>query len=114
MKFRVTDKDQGDNANLHFWLSPDASTMFMVDEDGALESRTPLDREIRAQYTFIVMVRDSGTPAFTSTATVNLIVQVRYAFRSSIFFFAVLENSYQSNRENSYEKKKSLSKLISS
>lgn len=70
----ATDRDIGMNGQIMFSLpSQHQMTLpFIVFPNGTVQSNRPLNRELKSNYDFIVMVTDRGVPALSSTAKVSV------------------------------------------
>ena len=73
----ATDHDQGTNGSVSFYLSEQTEFLypgqFHVDSNsGKVVSRAAFDREQNAVFSIIVIAKDHGTPALSSSATVSL------------------------------------------
>uniref|UniRef100_A0A8C8IWR7 Protocadherin-16 n=1 Tax=Oncorhynchus tshawytscha TaxID=74940 RepID=A0A8C8IWR7_ONCTS len=71
---RATDLDTGDSGEMTYKITAgDLSGDFRVDrKSGVLSTSRPLDRERRARYSLTVTALDGGSPALSSTATVEV------------------------------------------
>uniref|UniRef100_A0A8K9Y0V4 Protocadherin-16 n=1 Tax=Oncorhynchus mykiss TaxID=8022 RepID=A0A8K9Y0V4_ONCMY len=71
---RATDLDAGDSGEMTYKITAgDPSGDFRVDrKSGVLSTSRPLDRERRARYSLTVTALDGGSPALSSTATVEV------------------------------------------
>uniref|UniRef100_A0A8C7FQE9 Protocadherin-16 n=1 Tax=Oncorhynchus kisutch TaxID=8019 RepID=A0A8C7FQE9_ONCKI len=71
---RATDLDTGDSGEMTYKITAgDPSGDFRVDrKSGVLSTSRPLDRERRARYSLTVTALDGGSPALSSTATVEV------------------------------------------
>ncbi|XP_070982811.1 protocadherin-16-like [Oncorhynchus clarkii lewisi] len=70
---RATDLDAGDSGEMTYKITGDPSGDFRVDrKSGVLSTSRPLDRERRARYSLTVTALDGGSPALSSTATVEV------------------------------------------
>nr|XP_023822931.1 protocadherin-16-like [Salvelinus alpinus] len=71
---RATDLDTGDSGEMTYKITTgDPSGDFRVDrKSGVLSTSRPLDRERRARYSLTVTALDGGSPALSSTATVEV------------------------------------------
>ena len=68
------DADEGLNKQLSFSLS--GSSAFTINSSsGEIYTAIPLDRETQSVYSFQVQAVDSGTPALSSTATVEITLE---------------------------------------
>ncbi|XP_059140179.1 protocadherin alpha-4-like [Physella acuta] len=70
----ASDKDDGINAVCKFRLITDPSGSFAVSESGVITTSKSFDRESVDHYLITVMVQDSGTPSFSSTSTLTIVV----------------------------------------
>lgn len=74
------DADEGANSLIHYSLAPvspdtpDTQPFFINSETGAILLHRWIDREKKAEYTFLAVATDSGVPARSSTALVRIIV----------------------------------------
>ncbi|KAI4894375.1 hypothetical protein NFI96_017390, partial [Prochilodus magdalenae] len=73
---KATDQDSGDGGRLEYRISAgDPDGDFRLDSSsGALSTSRPLDREKRDSYFLEVVAQDHGSPALSSTATVEITV----------------------------------------
>uniref|UniRef100_A0A8K9ULG1 Protocadherin-16 n=1 Tax=Oncorhynchus mykiss TaxID=8022 RepID=A0A8K9ULG1_ONCMY len=71
---RAIDLDTGDSGEMTYTITTgDPSGDFRVDrKSGVLSTSRPLDREHRARYSLTVTALDGGSPALSSTATVEV------------------------------------------
>ncbi|CAB1348859.1 unnamed protein product [Coregonus sp. 'balchen'] len=71
---RATDLDTGDSGEMTYKITEgDPSGDFRVDrKSGVLSTSRPLDRERRARYSLTVTALDGGSPALSSTATIEV------------------------------------------
>ncbi|XP_019645840.1 PREDICTED: protocadherin Fat 4-like [Branchiostoma belcheri] len=70
----ATDVDNGTNGEVNYYIT-DATVPFTVDNTtGVISTSGGLDRETVSSYTFLVTVRDRGTPQFSDQATVTVSV----------------------------------------
>ncbi|XP_052323476.1 protocadherin-16 [Oncorhynchus keta] len=71
---RAIDLDTGDSGEMTYKITTgDPSGDFRVDrKSGVLSTSRPLDRERRARYSLTVTALDGGSPALSSTATVEV------------------------------------------
>eukprot|EP00063_Salmo_salar_P095100 XP_014069935.1 PREDICTED: protocadherin-16-like [Salmo salar] len=71
---RASDLDTGDSGEMTYKITAgDPSGDFRVDrKSGVLSTSRPLDRERRARYSLTVTALDGGSPALSSTATVEV------------------------------------------
>uniref|UniRef100_A0A4W5MZ02 Dachsous cadherin-related 1a n=1 Tax=Hucho hucho TaxID=62062 RepID=A0A4W5MZ02_9TELE len=71
---RAIDLDTGDSGEMTYKITTgDPSGDFRVDmKSGVLSTSRPLDREGRARYSLTVTALDGGSPALSSTATVEV------------------------------------------
>ncbi|CAB1348868.1 unnamed protein product [Coregonus sp. 'balchen'] len=71
---RATDLDTGDSGEMTYKITAgDPSGDFCMDrKSGVLSTSRPLDRERRARYSLTVTALDGGSPALSSTATVEV------------------------------------------
>uniref|UniRef100_A0A8C8IWS8 Protocadherin-16 n=1 Tax=Oncorhynchus tshawytscha TaxID=74940 RepID=A0A8C8IWS8_ONCTS len=71
---RAIDLDTGDSGEMTYKITTgDPSGDFRVDrKSGVLSTSRPLDREHRARYSLTVTALDGGSPALSSTATVEV------------------------------------------
>ncbi|XP_061408402.1 protocadherin-9-like isoform X2 [Lethenteron reissneri] len=93
----ATDRDMDKNAEMVYFLGPDAPTMFHMDpETGIISLTEQLDREKKSNYSFTILAKDQGIPVLEGNATV--IVNVldvndnRPRFSLAEFDFYVNEN----------------------
>uniref|UniRef100_A0ACB8E7L0 Uncharacterized protein n=1 Tax=Sphaerodactylus townsendi TaxID=933632 RepID=A0ACB8E7L0_9SAUR len=72
IKIEATDKDSGTNSLLHYEIFPGPGhEIFQINSDtGEITTAISLDRETQEIFTIKVMVRDSGSPVLSSTASV--------------------------------------------
>ncbi|KAG8507314.1 Protocadherin-23 [Galemys pyrenaicus] len=72
IRVEAADKDSGINSELQFEILPGASFgLFQINPDtGEVVTTTRLDREVQEVFTLLVLVRDGGLPALSSTTTV--------------------------------------------
>lgn len=93
----AVDLDLAENAEVTYSLPEAPRAYFGVDpETGFITAKASLNREEQAHYRFDVYASDSGTPARTGTAIVELIVMdvndERPTFLSPTYSFGVGEN----------------------
>uniref|UniRef100_A0A674E8H8 Protocadherin-16 n=1 Tax=Salmo trutta TaxID=8032 RepID=A0A674E8H8_SALTR len=71
---RASDLDTGDSGEMTYKITAgDPSGDFRVDrKSGVLSTSRPLDRERKARYSLTVTALDGGSPALSSTATVEV------------------------------------------
>lgn len=75
----ATDHDQGTNGSVIYSISPATllkhpDTFHIDSSTGKLSNTGSFDRESRARYELKVIAKDQGTPALSSTATVELTI----------------------------------------
>ncbi|KAL3880300.1 hypothetical protein ACJMK2_032548 [Sinanodonta woodiana] len=70
----VRDIDEGQNAQFAISLSNRTSSFFpfIVFRDGKVKCNTALDREVKSEYFFTVVVTDPGTPLLSSLTKVRI------------------------------------------
>ncbi|KAI8511673.1 hypothetical protein Bbelb_107730 [Branchiostoma belcheri] len=70
----ATDVDNGTNGEVNYYIT-DTTVPFTVDNTtGVISTSGGLDRETASSYTFLVTVRDRGTPQFSDETTVTVSV----------------------------------------
>ena len=74
MSLKAVDEDEGDNGEVLYAVEGGATDQFDIFPDGRLYLKTFLDREDTAFYSVMVVVRDKGRPARSSTAMVVIYV----------------------------------------
>lgn len=98
----ATDHDQGTNGSVIYSISPVTHLkypdMFHVDPStGKVTNQARFDRETRAKYEVQVVAKDQGTPALSSTATIQLTVSDvndnEARFYPMEYFFTVTEDT---------------------
>ncbi|VDP65706.1 unnamed protein product [Echinostoma caproni] len=71
----ATDEDEGENAQLAYWLTGQDADFFQVNEkNGQVSVRRLLDRESRDLLTFQIHCTDHGSPALNASAEVIVAV----------------------------------------
>ncbi|KAJ7422055.1 hypothetical protein BTVI_15640 [Pitangus sulphuratus] len=71
--FNVRDRDSGANGDVSLQISPDVPfAIRSLQNHFSLVTRESLDRESTSQYTVVLIARDGGSPALTTTLTLLL------------------------------------------
>uniref|UniRef100_A0AC35U3N5 Fucosyltransferase n=1 Tax=Rhabditophanes sp. KR3021 TaxID=114890 RepID=A0AC35U3N5_9BILA len=98
----VADLDSGDNGKVHFSIVTTSGNSFSIDyESGQITLKDKLDPKL-SPYTFVVRAKDSGQPAFSSRATINVHV-VDINDHSPIFLTFQTEFLVEENLEKGFE-----------
>ena len=87
------DNDTGANGQLVYsLLLPSADqNMFIIDQNGKIFTKSPLDYETKQEYNFQVFVQDGGVPSLNATVNVNIVV-LDYNDNHPVFVLPTPEN----------------------
>ncbi|XP_053320417.1 protocadherin Fat 2 [Spea bombifrons] len=77
VQVRATDKDQGDNAKIEYFIhSGNTEGYFAVDKSsGVITLRKPMEQPSKNRFSMIITATDQGTPELQDMATVNVHVR---------------------------------------
>jgi len=92
----ASDWDEGDNGRVVYSIPGDMGELFYIDQQGILSVHTAVDREDHNGFRFPVLAVDSGSPALTGSALVDISVEdvddEQPHFVQQEFHFDVVEN----------------------
>ena len=98
MSVTTQDEDEGENANVEYFLTRSDSDKFVIGRlDGILRTTTSLDREEKAKYYITVTARDHGTPRQSASTEITVHVEDENdntpIFKPKTYSTQVLENA---------------------
>ena len=98
MSVTAEDGDEGDNAEVEYFLSQSDSDNFVIGRlDGIIRTTRTLDREQRAEFSVTVTARDHGQPPLSAATTIRLRVaddnDNTPEFSPRVYSTTVLENA---------------------
>lgn len=95
---QASDRDEGKNAEISYYLTEGDKTKFQIDPStGLVTTRVALDREQKASYKLSVTAKDHGSPSQSSTVVVTVTIDDvndnRPQFPQSVYAVSVVENT---------------------
>ena len=98
MSVTTEDLDEGENADVEYFLSQSDSNNFVIGRlDGIIRTTQVLDREERTEYSLAVTAKDHGVPPLSATMTIKINViddnDNTPKFEPKIYSTTVLENA---------------------
>ena len=98
MSVTAEDLDEGNNADVEYFLSQSDSDNFVIGRlDGIIRTTNILDRELRSEYTVAVTTQDHGVPALSATMVIKIVViddnDNTPNFDPKVYSTTVLENA---------------------